>query len=36
LDHPLKAKRGLVNEAVVALEQEFAALYAPNRCDGHF
>jgi len=29
LDHPLRAIRGLVNEALVALEQEFAALYAP-------
>jgi transposase len=28
-DHPLRAIRGLVNEALVALEQEFAALYAP-------
>ena len=25
--HPLRAIRGLVNEALVALEQEFAALY---------
>src|SRR5271155_5246493 len=29
LDHPLRAIRGLVNEALVALEQEFAPLYAP-------
>jgi transposase len=29
LDHPLRAIRGLVNEALVALEKEFAALYAP-------
>jgi transposase len=28
-DHPLRAIRGLVNEALVALEQEFAALNAP-------
>jgi transposase len=28
-DHPLRAIRGLVNEALVALEQGFAALYAP-------
>src|SRR6201984_451092 len=28
-DHPLRGIRGLVNEALVALEQEFAALYAP-------
>ena len=28
-DHPLRAIRGLVNHALVALEQEFAALYAP-------
>src|ERR1700757_4826006 len=28
-DHPLRAIRGLVNEALVALEEEFAALYAP-------
>ena len=28
-DHSLRAIRGLVNEALVALEQEFAALYAP-------
>src|SRR5436190_10958151 len=28
-DHPLRAIRGLVNEALVALEREFAALYAP-------
>ena len=28
-DHPLRAIRGLVNVALVALEQEFAALYAP-------
>ena len=28
-DHLLRAIRGLVNEALVALEQEFAALYAP-------
>jgi transposase len=28
-DHPLRAIRGLVNEALVALEQKFAALYAP-------
>ena len=28
-DHPLRAIRGLVKEALVALEQEFAALYAP-------
>jgi transposase len=29
--HPLSAIRGLVNEALVALEQEFGALYAPDR-----
>src|SRR6266513_4364980 len=28
-DHPLRAIRGLVNEALVALEREFAALYSP-------
>src|SRR5690242_14011261 len=28
-DHPLRAIRGLVNEALVALERDFAALYAP-------
>ena len=28
-DHPLRSIRGLVNDALVALEQEFAALYAP-------
>jgi transposase len=28
-DHPLRAIRGLVNEALAALGQEFAALYAP-------
>ena len=28
-DHPLRTIRGLVNEALVALEQEFAALNAP-------
>ena len=28
-DHPLRAIRGLVNEALVALEHEFSALYAP-------
>jgi transposase len=28
-DHPLRAIRRLVNETLVALEQEFAALYAP-------
>src|ERR1700759_2747938 len=28
-DHPLRAIRGLVNEALVALEHEFAPLYAP-------
>ena len=28
-DHPLRAIRGLVNEALVALEHEFFALYAP-------
>ena len=28
-DHPLRAIRVLVNEALVALEQEFATLYAP-------
>src|SRR5271166_5081045 len=27
--HPLRAIRGLVNEALVALEHEFSALYAP-------
>src|SRR6202790_4524235 len=27
--HPLRAIRGLVNEALVALEREFAALYSP-------
>ena len=28
-DHPLRAIRSMVNEALVALEREFAALYAP-------
>ena len=28
-DHPLRAIRAIVNEAVVALERDFAALYAP-------
>jgi transposase len=28
-DHPLRAIRGIVNEALLALEREFAALYAP-------
>ena len=28
-DHPLRAIRAIVNEALVALEREFAALYAP-------
>jgi transposase len=28
-DHPLRAIRGIVNEALSALEREFAALYAP-------
>jgi transposase len=28
-DHPLRAIRAIVNEALTALEQEFAALYAP-------
>ena len=28
-DHPLRAIRTIVNEALVALEREFAALYAP-------
>ena len=28
-DHPLRAIRGLVNEALVALEHEFSGLYAP-------
>ena len=28
-DHPLRAIRGLVNEALVALVDEFSALYAP-------
>ena len=28
-DHPLRSIKGLVNDALVALEQEFAALYAP-------
>ena len=28
-DHPLRAIRGLVNEALVALEHEFSVLYAP-------
>jgi transposase len=28
-DHPLRAIRGLVNEALVSLEREFSALYAP-------
>ena len=28
-DHPLRAIRGLVNEALAALEHEFSALYAP-------
>ena len=30
-DHPLRAIRGLVNEALVALEHEFSGLYAPIR-----
>ena len=28
-DHPLRAMRGLVNEALVELEHEFSSLYAP-------
>jgi transposase len=28
-DHPLRAIRGIVNEALTALERDFAALYAP-------
>src|SRR5438105_11556199 len=28
-DHPLRAIRGLVNEALASLEREFAALYSP-------
>ena len=28
-DHPLRAVRGIVNEALMALERDFAALYAP-------
>ena len=28
-DHPLRAVREIVNEALVALEREFAALYSP-------
>ena len=28
-DHPLRVIRGLVNEALVALVDEFSALYAP-------
>ena len=28
-DHPLRAIRGIVNEALAALERAFAALYAP-------
>src|SRR6185503_16998698 len=28
-DHPLRTIRGLVNEALAALEHEFSALYAP-------
>ncbi len=28
-DHPLRAIRAIVNEALVALEREFAALYSP-------
>ena len=28
-DHPLRAIRGIVNEALAALERDFAALYAP-------
>jgi hypothetical protein len=28
-DHPLRAIRGLVNDALVALEHEFSALYTP-------
>ena len=28
-DHPLRAIRVIVNEALVALEREFAALYSP-------
>ncbi len=28
-DHPLRAIRGIVNEALAVLEREFAALYAP-------
>ena len=28
-DHPLRAIRAIVNEALAALEREFAALYAP-------
>jgi transposase len=29
-DHPLRAIREIVNEALAALEREFAALYAPR------
>ena len=28
-DHPLRAIRSIVNEALMALEREFAALYSP-------
>ena len=28
-DHPLRAVRGIVNEALIALERDFAALYSP-------
>ena len=28
-DHPLRAIRAIVNEALTALERDFAALYAP-------
>jgi transposase len=29
LDHPLRAIRAIVNEALLGLEREFAGLYAP-------
>jgi len=28
-DHPLRAIRGIVNEALTALERDFAVLYSP-------
>jgi transposase len=28
-DHPLRAIRAIVNEALVAMEREFSALYSP-------